>query len=104
MQAETFPVWLIHHPGRQPFEVHFSPPATLAEVLADYPAAITAHPVRQQEPSSSCRTCHHLRRPGLSAGYCGGRDDLPPAYTAGHPLRRLPDDGGASCTTWETAT
>ncbi len=19
----------------------------------------------------------------------------------GHPLRRLPDDGGASCTTWE---
>ncbi len=22
----------------------------------------------------------------------------------GHPLRRLPDDGGASCTAWELAT
>jgi hypothetical protein len=28
-----------------------------------------------------------------------GRDDLPPAYTPGHP-RQLPDDGGASCTAW----
>lgn len=48
----------------------------------------------------ACRTCAHLRIPGLSAGYCGGRDDLPPAYTPGHPLRQLPDDGGASCTAW----
>lgn len=56
------------------------------------------------KPAASCRTCLHLKRPGLSDGHCGGRDDLPPAYTAGHPLRRLPDDGGASCTTWELST
>lgn len=96
------------------------PPATLAEGLVDCLAAADAEPARQCEsdteergtptppprnaPVASCRTCRHLGRPGLSAGYCGGRDDLPPAYTAGHPLRRLPDDGGASCTTWELAT
>ncbi|GEC97639.1 hypothetical protein ZRA01_37120 [Zoogloea ramigera] len=49
---------------------------------------------------TSCRTCAHFRRPGLSDGYCCERDDLPPAYTPGHPLRKLPDDGGASCTAW----
>lgn len=49
---------------------------------------------------TSCRTCAHFYRPGLSDGHCGGRDDLPPAYTPGHPLRKLPDDGGASCPTW----
>lgn len=64
----------------------------------------TPTPPPRNAPVASCRTCRHLGRPGLSAGYCGGRDDLPPAYTAGHPLRRLPDDGGASCTTWELAT
>lgn len=48
----------------------------------------------------SCRTCAHFRRPGLSDGYCCERDDLPPAYTPGHPLRKLPDDGGASCSAW----
>lgn len=47
--------------------------------------------------ATSCRTCRHLKRPGLSAGYCGGREDLPPAYGPGHPLRRLPDDRGATC-------
>lgn len=50
---------------------------------------------------SSCRTCAHLGRPGLSDGHCGGRDDLPPAYGPGHPLRQLPPDGGASCSTWK---
>lgn len=96
------------------------PAAPLAEGLTVYPAAVTAEPACQSEsdteergthtppprnaPVASCRTCRHLGRPGLSAGYCGGRDDLPPAYTAGHPLRRLPDDGGASCTSWELAT
>lgn len=97
----TSPVWLIHHPNRRPAEVHFWPPATLVEALAIYPAAISAEPARQQEPARSCRTCRHLHRPGLSDGHCGGRDDLPPAYTAGHPLRRLPDDGGASCAAWD---
>ena len=49
----------------------------------------------------ACRTCTHRRRPGLSDGYCGERADLPPAYTHGHPLRKLPDDGGASCPAWQ---
>lgn len=50
---------------------------------------------------SSCRTCAHFRRPGLSDGHCGGRDDLPFAYTPGHPLRQLPADGGADCSAWQ---
>lgn len=48
-----------------------------------------------------CRRCASFRRPGLSDGYCGGRDDLPPAYTPGHPLRQLPENGGASCSIWQ---
>ena len=99
--ADTFPVWLIHTPDRRPFEVHLSPPATLAEVLAIYSAATDVQPVRLQEPARSCRTCRHLKRPGLSDGHCSGRDDLRPAYSDGHPLRRLPDDRGARCTTWD---
>ena len=53
-----------------------------------------------QKPAASCRTCRHLKRPGLSNGHCSGRDDLPHAYTAEHPLRRLPNDHGASCTSY----
>lgn len=95
------------------------PAATLAEGLTAYPAAVTAGPARQRESdteergtstppprnahAASCRTCRHLGRPGLSAGYCGGRDDLPPAYGPGHPLRRLPADRGATCATWEAS-
>lgn len=133
----AFVVWLIRCPDRQPVEVHFWPPATLAEALTGYPTAINAEPMQaphgaepepdkaqphQEEkappapdagrwragpaalPARSCRTCGHLKRPGLSDGHCGGRDDLPAAYGPGHPLRRLPDDGGASCATWELAT
>ncbi len=104
-QAEAFPVWLIVCPDRRrPFEVHLWPPATLAEVLALYPTGTDAQPVRQHVEPRSCRTCRYLKRPGLSGGLCAGRDDLPHAYTAGHPLRRLPDDGGASCGTWEALT
>lgn len=50
---------------------------------------------------SSCKTCAHLCRPGLSDGLCGGgRDDLPPAFTKGHPLHRPPADGGKNCPAW----
>lgn len=50
---------------------------------------------------SSCKACAHLCRPGLSDGLCGGgRDDLPPAFTKEHPLRRLPADGGKNCPAW----
>lgn len=48
-----------------------------------------------------CRTCRHIRRPGLSDGYCGSRTDLPPAYGTDHPLRQLPADRGVSCGRWE---
>ncbi|MDD3328790.1 MAG: hypothetical protein PHW25_17035 [Zoogloea sp.] len=84
------------------------PRAHAAAALPDHPD--TRQSARQsaqesvQKPAASCRTCRHLKRPGLSDGHCGGRDDLPHAYTAGHPLRRLPDDGGVSCNTWELAT
>ena len=57
-------------------------------------------PHKTASDSTSCKTCAHRRRPGLSDGYCSGRDDLPPAYTPGHPLRQLPADGGASCPAW----
>lgn len=49
----------------------------------------------------TCRRCAHYRRPGLSAGYCIERDDLPPAYAL---LRELPGDGGASCKTFRPAS
>lgn len=40
----------------------------------------------------TCPHCTHFRRPGLSAGYCGGREDLPPAYGENHPLKQIPAD------------
>lgn len=42
----------------------------------------------------SCRRCAHFRRPGLSGGYCTGRDDLPIVYGFMHAL---PDDDGRAC-------
>ncbi len=70
-----------------------------------FPAPAGGGPQGQSAPhktpvETSCRTCAHLCHPGLSDGHCGGRDDLPPAYTPGHPLHQLPDDGGASCSAW----
>lgn len=47
-----------------------------------------------------CNTCALRLRPGRSDGYCGGREDLAPAYGPGHPLRVLPADGGVSCARW----
>lgn len=42
----------------------------------------------------SCGRCRHFGRPGLSDGYCTGRDDLPSVYGF---MRALPDDKGATC-------
>ena len=51
--------------------------------------------------ATGCKSCRHLKRPGLSAGYCGGgRDDLLGAYGEHHPLRKLPDDQGESCASY----
>lgn len=44
-----------------------------------------------------CLRCVHHSRPGLSAGYCAARTDLPKAYGQDHPLHRLPADKGRSC-------
>jgi len=49
---------------------------------------------------ASCRRCTHFRRPGLSEGYCTGRDDLPHAYGL---LHELPDDEGMRCEAFERA-
>lgn len=48
----------------------------------------------------ACSSCQHRARPGLSAGYCSGREDLARAYGHNHPLRVLPPDGGVSCNRW----
>ena len=92
------------------------PAATLTEGLTAHPTAVAAESAHQREsgteersaptlaprsaPAASCHTCRRLKRPGLSAGYCSGRDDLKPAYGPGHPLQRMPDDQGATCSTW----
>jgi len=94
--------WLIHFTDRDPLTVSFSPEVTHAEALASYPDAVAAEPLAPPLPiETSCRDCQHFKRPGHSSGYCGGRDDLPLAYGANHPLRKLPDDGGASCEYWQ---
>lgn len=54
------------------------------------------------QADKACVECQHFARPGKSDGYCSRRGDLPPAYGANHPLRRLPADGGASCKQWRT--
>lgn len=103
--------WLLHYADREPMEVHFAPAADHAEALAAYRDAVAAEPlaevrtqvrneVRTETTARGCSTCRHRRRPGLSAGYCSGRDDLPTAYGLRHPLRKLPDDEGADCASY----
>ena len=114
--------WLLHYADREPMEVHFAPAADHAEALVAYPDAVAAEPLldhagarqsaaqsaqqsaqesAQQSTARGCSTCRHRKRPGLSAGYCGGgRDDLPGAYGLHHPLRKLPDDQGEGCASY----
>lgn len=116
--------WVLHYPDREPLEVWFSPAADHAEALSTYPDAVAAEPLHEvrkpvrtetsifdssaHAPEHSaracepgCSTCRHRKRPGLSAGYCGGgRDDLPGAYGLHHPLKKLPDDSGVSCASY----
>lgn len=105
--------WLLHYADREPLEVHFAPAADHDEALAAYRAAVAAEPLPEvrttpvrievctETAARGCSTCRHRRRPGLSAGYCGGgRDDLPGAYGLHHPLRKLPADEGAGCASY----
>lgn len=107
------PCWLIHFLDREPLEVWFSPAADHAEALVADPDAVAAEPlpevrtppvrneVRTETTARGCKSCRHRKRPGLSAGYCGGgRDDLLGAYGEHHPLRKLPDDQGESCASY----
>ena len=107
--------WLLHYADREPLEVWFAPAADHAEALVADPDAVAAEPlpevrtppvrneVRTETAARGCSTCRQRKRPGLSAGYCGGgRDDLPAAYGLHHPLRKLPDDQGAGCTSYQT--
>lgn len=106
--------WMIHFLDREPLEVWFSPAADHDEALAAYRDAVAAEPLSEMLAQSAqesaqksaawgCSTCRHLKRPGLSAGYCGGgRDDLRAAYGLHHPLRKLPDDQGAGCASYQT--
>ena len=51
--------------------------------------------------ATGCKSCRHRRRPGrVDPGYCSERGDLEPAYTPGHPLRRLRADQGVTCTSY----
>jgi len=80
--------------------------ATIAEVLVACRRDIQArryfleraHWRPTDRTIASCASCRHSRRPAGVVRYCGSaRSDLPLAYGAGHPLRRLPDDQGHCC-------
>ncbi|HRQ35485.1 MAG TPA: hypothetical protein PK361_07730 [Chiayiivirga sp.] len=105
--------WLLHYADREPLEVWFAPAADHAEALVADPDAVAAEPLpevrtppvrneaRTETTARGCKSCRHRKRPGLSAGYCGGgRDDLPGAYGLHHPLRKLPDDQGEGCASY----
>jgi hypothetical protein len=46
------------------------------------------HERNEASAAKACPDCQHFARPGLSAGYCSRRDDLPLAYA-----RTTPCDG-----------
>jgi len=115
--------WLLHYADREPEEVYFAPAADHVEALAGYPDAVAAEPLHEvrkpvrtetsifdssahgpecsaRASERGCSTCRHRKKPGLSAGYCSGRDDLPGPYGEHHPLRQLPDDMGATCASY----
>ena len=90
--ADASPVWLIHCPDRQPVEVHFWPPATLAEALTGYPTAINGsrcRPRMAQNRSRTRRSPTKRRKPRLRPMLAAGglalllcrRDPAGPAGT-----------------------
>lgn len=44
--------WLVHFAHRDPVELHYWPPATEAEVLAEHPEALAAEPARRVASNS----------------------------------------------------
>lgn len=47
----------------------------------------------------TCARCPGISKMQTGVFYCSTwrRPDLEPAYSEGHPLRKLPDDGGENC-------
>lgn len=64
------------------------------------PTDLNEHREMSPQTVAACRDCEHFAQPGKSDGYCARRNDLPRAYGANHPLRKLPADDGASCNQW----
>lgn len=96
--------WLLHFADREPLEVFTHPDAGMVRITREYPNAISAEPLpAPPRPTTSCATCAKSRKPGASR-HCCARPELTPAYGEGHPLRQLPDDGGADCGRWVIRT
>ncbi|MCD6682094.1 MAG: hypothetical protein LT102_15865 [Burkholderiaceae bacterium] len=72
--------------------------AALPAMFALDPEGVRRLIEAMHERIASCRRCRHFRRPGLSDGYCTGRDDLPHAHGL---LHELPDDEGMRCNAFE---
>lgn len=52
-------------------------------------------------PMRLCVTCRAFFQPRGTDGFCGADEvDLQRAFSIGHPLKRLPVDGGVSCVLW----
>lgn len=95
--------WLVHFTDRrEPMEVFTHPDADFDRMMREYPDAVAAEQLPEPpRPVMDCTTCTNSRRPGGVARYCSARPELPPAYGDGHPLRLLPDGGGAECGQWQ---
>lgn len=70
------------------------------------PAPMDQARFRSLKNGLRCKGCAYFKTPGRADGYCANelRADLPPAYGANHPLRRLPANGGRDCTVFEEAS
>ena len=65
------------------------------------PANVAGSPLRHDAGSHGCTHCAHRRGRADRHYGCVAREDLPPMYGAGHPLRGLPADGGTDCESFE---
>ena len=74
---------------------------TLEQMYTTDPAGTQFLVAEMHARIGRCYRCRHLTRPGLSDGYCTGREDLAHAYGFMHDL---PPDKGAWCDNFKDAT
>ena len=74
---------------------------TLAQMHTTDPAGTKFLVAEMHARIERCYRCQHFTRPGLSDGYCAGREDLVHAYSFMH---YLPPDKGAWCDNFKDAT